>query len=91
MDVEQILSEIKVFASNVNNLLGMPMKFTTGHVEILSETISAIEQLQGSVNAGDEMMEKFIATIEQLRADNERLKDGISDMVIAMQGLKGGD
>ena len=49
MDVEQILSEIKVFASNVNNLLGMPMKFTTGHVEILSETISAIEQLQARV------------------------------------------
>jgi len=32
-----------------------------------------------------------VVAIEQLQADNKRLKDGISDMVIAMQGKKGGD
>ena len=44
-----------------------------------------------SAGYGTGEIKALLLAIEQLQAENKRLKDGISDMAIAMQGLKGGE
>ena len=98
MDVEKILEEAKAPLS-----FGFPVRYTrfpdgseiyagdenegfgTPICKLYNETDG--KSIERVLN----LHPQLIAAIEQLQADNKRLKDGISDMVIAMQGLKGGD